>query len=97
MKHKEIDVLHPEVIWQGQHHGRLVVDTNSDGYKRIYLLQNHHDGDDCTMTMKRRYGYMYSYVYERYNPEEEFDFKMHSLELKGFVNLEFKTIKKFNL
>lgn len=100
MKHKEINDLHPEVIWKGKHPGRLIVDTGSDGYKRIYILQDIHDGDDCSTTMKRRYGYGYSYVFERYSPEADFDLERNSMKVISWMpeaNLEFKTIKKYSL
>jgi hypothetical protein len=100
MKHKEINDMHPEVIWCREHPGRLVVDINSDGYKRIYVLQDRHDGDDCSSAMKKRYGYKYSYVFDRYEPEADFDLEANSIKIISWMpdaNLEFKTIKKYSL
>jgi len=101
MKHKDIFDMHPEVIWMGKHPGRLVVDKQKDSmYYRLYVLQNHHDGDDCTDKMKERYGYNYSYTFCRYDPEDDFDLEVNSIKIISgtpVANLEFKTIKKYSL
>jgi hypothetical protein len=100
MKHKDINDMHPEVIWKGKP-GRLVVDNSgSSSYKRIFVLQDHHDGDDCTPSMKKRYGYPNSYTFERYDPEADFDLEGNEMIIVGWMpgaSLEFKTIKKYSL